>query len=1195
MECPKCGAEIDNNATVCPNCKKVLKIICPTCKTVNTKNVCRKCGEILVTKCAKCGKINLTKNGKCVKCGFPTSISGVMGESNAETFAVLRIDFPNSDIVKAKLGSNKLYQKFRANLDAIILGFISSLNIRRQIINNDIYIIRFNKDYTLSASANSAILATIELLNIITKLNVKLLKKTGCALRCNFTIMEKSAESDPNDIDTKFHASMVYQTKDKAMKALDSFQVITDETFYEFYKDNYKMSSLNTELVAGEMKRFYEMDLKDFVNIGEFLRNEAQSERDKNSDEIEVPNFVQSALEDQYKVTQEALKEENDLTDEDIYDIEMIKFEEINCAFYKTESLNTLDCVIQTLQQVPKGICALKASPMYQPYTLKLLSAVDELGIYESVIPVTCHDEMKYTPYSFFRDLISSIFDYTISAKLFDSNDFSMFNTIDNSGLVKDLINLNQRTMQNMEQTREEYFNVFLQVLQAIPNTLIYIENYEKMDDSSMFVLEQLFEHFEELNISYLISYDKKFSLHKQAHFLLSRPYYTEVTLAPTPFEIIVEADKEFYRNIMTDFYFQRIAKYAYGSTLFLDFAIQYLLESGVYEYTEDSIVMVNPKTIIIPSGLDKLIKRRLNLLKDDSSTIKFLTMLTLLGTRVDVQTINSLGIPDWQKIAENLASMGYIYSFNNCIYFCNYNILRKCLLEIISDEDLEKVSTELFDNVFTDKMPNSSKAYLYDKQAQGQKVISEWEKLANINLSMGDFPSYINCSSKIQQALDKYSENWPVEDLNKYKTVLYNNIANNIFEYNPETASELAQNALAYLKQQQNQELYINLCTKMIQGAIAHGNYMYALNLTHGVLSSFNQSSIDPAAANFNLYFLLMSIIYVKILFNIGAYEDCLDIGYNVLNVLDDQKINSINYTIVSQEEFKYLVRECVAYIAIVDVLTMKEDVGEFLNISKKLISFIPNEYSIFVQLQNLLKGKPTSLNAAAAEKNEFSATLYHIINAFVSSKNSPEDFAKEIYKAKLIARHTSLLQFELFTDLMIGYAYIQLNSFKKASTMIYKIIKDAKEKGLSAIEHIGWYVMSILNIKEGKFDIAYGVLNNSNITMEKTGVISEFLSMLNKVNMYKVLMCMKQNEQAQICLNQASAIVQKYGLNFNLNIDIKKILLENPNRSGTTNNVSNEIKSSVPIQSERVSEGNSELKNNNSDVINPEEFFSE
>lgn len=79
----------------------------------------------------------------------------------------------------------------------------------------------------------------------------------------------------------------------------------------------------------------------------------------------------------------------------------------------------------------------------------------------------------------------------------------------------------------------------------------------------------------------------------------------------------------------------------------------------------------------------------------------------------------------------------------------------------------------------------------------------------------------------------------------------------------------------------------------------------------------------------------------------------------------------------------------------------------------------------------------------------------------------------------------------------------------------------------------------MSILNIAEGKFDIAYGALNNSTIQMEKTGGISEYLTMLHKVNMYKVLMNLNSPDQAQICLNQASYIIQKYGINFNLNID--------------------------------------------------------
>ena len=383
-----------------------------------------------------------------------------------------------------------------------------------------------------------------------------------------------------------------------------------------------------------------------------------------------------------------------------------------------------------------------------------------------------------------------------------------------------------------------------------------------------------------------------------------------------------------------------------------------------------------------------------------------------------------------------------------------------------------------------------------------------------------------------------------------------------------------------------------------MIQGAIGHGDYMYAMNHTHSVLSSMEKFSIDPASPDFNLYVLLMSIIYVKILFNIGAYSDCLDIGYNVLNVLDSEKINSIQYTIISKSEFKFLVSECVGYVALVDIISLNEDVGEFLDISRKLLDFIPQKYDIFIQLQNLIKGKDVSINPSMAGEDMFSAILFHIMNAFVGYKSDPTAFAQEIYKAKLIANEAQMFQFEIFADLMIGYAYIQLNSFKKASTMIYKIIKSAKEKGMNAIVHLGWYVMSILNIREGKFDIAYGVLNNSNIQMEKQGGISEYLTMLNKVNMYKVLMCTNAQEQAQICLNQASYIVQKYGLNFNLNIDIKKILLENSVNGSQVQKVQKTV--STPVsKKESVSEQGKETSTgfdeSDSDVVNPSDFFSD
>ena len=90
-----------------------------------------------------------------------------------------------------------------------------------------------------------------------------------------------------------------------------------------------------------------------------------------------------------------------------------------------------------------------------------------------------------------------------------------MFASVDPDGLIKDLITLQKRADNNTEDTRYIYFDIFLTLLQIIPKTLIFIEDFDKIDSSSYDVLRYLFEAFEQLDISILLSYDKDFSLHR--------------------------------------------------------------------------------------------------------------------------------------------------------------------------------------------------------------------------------------------------------------------------------------------------------------------------------------------------------------------------------------------------------------------------------------------------------------------------------------------------------------------------------------------------------------------------------------------------------------------------------------------------------------------------------------------------------
>ena len=1144
MECPKCGLEIDDKATVCPNCKKVLKVVCPICKTINKTNTCKKCGYVIVTKCNKCGKVNQTVDKKCKKCGFSLEQSVILNESNTDNFALMTIDFPNVNELRTLLGSVQLLNKFKVKLDNIILSVAKSAGIRRQVLNNT-YILRFNKDYTFNSSVNNAITTAVKLLTEITKMNYKLTNKKNATVRCNMFLLRRSIDDNPYDIKSGFNISMVKQSDNLKQKVLNTFQIIADNFVHDALDPMYKSSPLNSVMIKDQMVMFHEVEINSHIKIN------YEELEDKPDEELEVPNFVQNMLVEQDKLDGEALSKLESPTDPDaIYDIETIHFNEIKCDFIRTENIDVFYHVVNKLSEHPYGICAIKTPPLYVPYSLKIISTIEELNIYKNIISITCYDEMKYSPYSFFRELVAAIFEFTISQKLFNTNDFSMFRSIDPDNMIKDLITLSQRPEGNNEDTRMQYYDIFFTLLNVIPETLIFIENFDKIDSSSYDVMKFLFEQFERLKISYLISYDKDFSLHRDTYSLMTKPYYTEIALKPTSFEKMIEENKEYYKDIMDSFYFHRIAKYSYGSILFLDIAIQYLIESGVYEADENGIKLVNPKTLIIPSSLGKLMKRRLNLLEDDEEAIKFLATCVLLGTRIDQQTIKSLAYENIDDIVQKLSETGYIYFWNNCMYFPNYNLLRESILAVLNKDLLKAIANDLFEKVFVNNMPSPTKAYLYGLLEDYKAEFLEWENLAKINLSMGDFNAYINCADKIIELLDKNTDEEKQEEIEQYKLDLSQNIAENMSEYLPNKNSRIAELTLERLEQAGDNEKIIALCNKMIQGCLNNGNYTHALELTHKILSRLPSGSIDPSSPDFNKYFFLMSLIHIEILFNIGALEDCLDVGYKVLSVVNQANLELLRPDYLDKNQFIKVLIDSVGFVALSNVLQMKGNVQDFLNLVKGDLPNLPPSYDIFKALQDFIHGeRGTYSPVMVSELDKFSGILFHIMEAFNKYLNDSNAFAEEIYAAKRLARYNKLHQLEYFCDLLIGYAYINLESYDKASLIIYKIIRATGDNGMTNLTYAAWYLMSEMSLRQGRYTVAYGIVNNSLIQLEKADNSNEYLLMLFKYQMYKVLMFKGHEDKAQICIAQCGYLTQKYGIKFAFDTDPSHYIpLEDP-----------------------------------------------
>lgn len=1132
MECPKCGYEVDDNAMTCPNCKKVLKLICPVCRTVNTSNSCKKCGFPILVKCNNCGKIVPNIKGKCPKCGFDTEMSCVLNDANTDIYAMMIIDMPNIDDMKNYIGSSKLLNKFKSNTDKIIKDVVKKSKNKCRIYDKA-YIIRFTKEYTFSSSAAKAIETALDIIQEITKLNCKLSHKKNCTIRCNITLIKKETSDDPRSVKSEFNVSFVNHDKlSPEEQILNAFQVITDSSIHDILKNDFDFEQLDSVMVKDEMVMFYEAKVKDKIELIDVYDE---------PDEIQIPNFVQNMLMEQDKIDGHALSKMEAKKDPDaIYDMETIGLEDVQCEFMRVENADVLLHMVNRLQAYPKGILAIKTDEIYKPYSLKIVNEIEALGIYKNIISITCYDDMKYAPYSFFRDLVSAIFEYTVSQKLFSTNDFSMFQNIDPDLIIKDLITLHQREDKDILETRYKYYDIFASLLEAIPNSLIFIEDFEKIDAGSLDIMRHVLEVFDELDISYLISYNKKFSLHKNSSFLLSKPYYCEILLKPTPFEKIIADNKELYKNILDSFYLQRIAKYACGSILFLDFALQYLLELEVIKITDDGLKLAKAETIIIPSSLNKLLVRRLNLMKDEKEMLKFLASLMLLGTRIDVQTMESLGYENSEELINRLSAMGYLYYYNNCFYFPNYNLLKENLLETMNQDYLKEVAGELFEKVFDENMPSPTKAYLYHLLNDHTAEFEQWQKLANINLSLGDYCSYLNCAQRMIDMVNQNDEYNLVEDPEGFKNEMYDAISNNIFEVIPDKTGYIAEDTLKNLERLDEKEKIVELCIKMIKAGLQEGDYNKCLELMHKVLSLLPNASIDPNNPNFDKNFFLMSLVHIVILFNLGAMKDCLDLGYKILEYVTPETIDTLRPEDMEGVDFIAMLYDTVGYVALCNICLLAGNVGQFLDLVKQDLPQLPASFQYFVILEELLKGKLQEVpEIEIAATDRFSPAISFIVSAFAFHFDDPKAFATDIYRAKVNAKNCMLHKIESICDLFIASAYIRINSIPKASHILYDVINISQEKGMAGVELLAWYFMSNIHIMEKQYDTAYGVINNSIIQLEKNRLHSELLIMLLNYNLYKVFMFKRELDKAQLCIEQAMTIAEKHDVIFPFDVN--------------------------------------------------------
>lgn len=1108
MECPKCGYIIDENTLVCPNCKKVLKLICPKCKTLNKSNTCRTCGFTIVTKCYQCGKVNPTINGYCSKCGFSTYVSEVLNDSNIEEFACLTFDFPNLDAIKKNLKSKKMYDKFKSKMDKFIKNYFVPLHLKPQIIDGT-YVVRFNKDYTFKRSVKNALASAVNVLNALLKTNQKLMISRNIHLNCNVAIFKRDVSSTNDNYKSGINIQLLYHNLEKGTY-LNGLQVIVDQNIYEYAREDYVFSALGSTIIKNTSMMLFELDLANHLTQPEPEVVEEEKESDA---EFEMPEFM--------NYNDEELEEELDL-----YNIEGINFDEKLCSFKKVNSKQLIPFVVRELSVESKNIVAIKSARPLLPATQTFLSQIKAQNKYKKVYSITCTDLMKSTPYGFFKELISIVYNYTLS-----TTDFSSISILDEFGYIKQLMTMSEISDKKpSSEVRNCFFQTFAKLLLSLKNSLIYVEDFDKIDKTSFEFLREVFEDYDKYSVSFLLVTDNKFSLHQYAKKLLLNPYYTEISVKQSPFSEFFEPNKELFKSLLNTFYLKKIAEHTQGSPLYFMLSTMYLVDSGVLKMEKNSFEVIKDDSKVLPVSLDELIQKRLIFLAQDEKAYELLAKFLFIGPRIDMTLLKLFEFSIYPNELKKLESMGYIYFEGYDLYIQNYNLYIDNLLKIMPIENQKIIAKEVLGKMFLSEQVSPLKASLYSTLEDLNKAFNSSLSVIKLSLNLGDFYAYLNGGTTLIEALNLTYDESENEFLEKNRIAFFDNVIKYLYDYNVKDSYTIVNAIIKYLELTLQDEKLIGFCKILLESSISDGNYSEALIFTYKILSKMSSVVLDVNNPKFSKEAYFVSLLKTEVLFALGSFEECYSLGLELFSQLELVEFSKIKENSVSMEIFKNKVEKMFQFTVLSGVLLLKNDVEDFINKATSFLNLNSQNTEIFLMLNKFVHGHTFSPELNMLDEENLLGAIFLLLKALSVKDKDLNEFAQRLYKMKILARKEKLELVERLANLLIGYVYFKSGILGKALKIYKDVLEKSIEQGMNGLVYLAWLLLAKLNIAESKFDVASGLVTNAIIQLEKDSKSSEWILMHFKLLLAEILKLNKNEKDASFCYNQAKIIAEKY-----------------------------------------------------------------
>lgn len=1064
MECPKCHSQVADNLAVCPTCKKVLQLECPNCHTLGQSSTCEKCGYTILVKCSKCARVNPIGKVNCTKCGFPLKTSLAYQECESDVFTGIIVTFGNLKALRKALKTHDMYTKFLLKIKNLLMAQIKNVDGKVITFGNS-YVINMNKELSFSTSSNKAARLAIKIINSFVEINAKLVKELGLPLGLKLSLIKKSSDEL---LDYTLYETNVKQLSinKKEKSHLKGLQIEMDQFVWDQINKEYKTDSLYTMDKDGQSIMFYEIVLENYVL--------PPKEKDEDDSFDVMPHEIKRNIPDD---------EEKDLYSFKVFDINA------KCTFERDTAPNLIE-KLKTLNLDQNGkIITIKSEKRLGVNTASIVDFYQKQDF--TVLNVCCTEETSYKPWGFFEALFREYF------KLPRHNNFINISDLDPSarqrfGVTFDLLLGKSVKAMTPEDARFAYMEQFGHFLGSLNNTVVIVEGFEHFDDTSIQTLELYFDKFKNVKPNFVFVNTSPVSLHSRIKGLLRTPLYTEISLKRASLDTIVSTVKADASDFIKSFYYEKLQENCRGSLLYFENVIEYLKETDVMIEFENKLIIQSNKSVVIPKDIQGLYKARIKNFSKNPDLSLILAYSTLLGGRLDFDTLTALGIKDVEKHAKTLQDCKLARIDGKIIHINNFELVCPIIKSALKHEVEVFLAKNIMAHIGKGLDDTTLIVAMGILGVYKEEYLTLW-KNSQFAIKTGDYDAYLKNCLGFLSLVEKIKANIKPEALEENKKEVYNNILMCLYSYSPAKIYFIENILLMDAIKEGDNEKIVKLSNLMLQGALISANYTDALGLLHNILSRMPNATwiVD---GKINTKFLLLSLVNIEILYNIGNFRLCVDIAEELLGVLNYDMIEQVKPASFSSSLFVSHILETLRLVGFAKLYLLDDDLEEFFDKIQQTLNVVFEEKGCILAIRDFLAGKVyTTGNVENA--SPFSKIIYLILQECSSLKDDFKAFAQNIYQAKLLATDIHQKEIEYFCDLLIAYAYSKTGVEEKAEAIYADILETSEKNAIFNMLLIAKFFIAKLKLTKAKNEEAMLLINDALALLQKLDNQSKIL----------------------------------------------------------------------------------------------------